>query len=283
MSRREEILKKVQSVPAIPAAAVKALQLLQNPDVKTEELTRVLEVDSGLTAGILKLSNSSFFGATRTIASVREAIVRLGIVNLRKAVMAGAVQPLQSSEVKGYDLAPGELWEHSVAVALGMEKLAKAVGVKLPGHAFSSAILIDVGKVVLGTFVDVDAAPIMRLAFDQRVPFNEAERQVLGIDHAEVGAELLKSWKLPDEIVQVVRWHHEPDQHPGDRLVVDLVHLADALTVITGISGGADGLNYRASQSASARFALPRQQRERIVLDLIEELQTVRAQMQQAA
>ena len=282
-SRREEILSKLGLVPALPAAAMRAVKLMQDPDVSVPSLVTTIEYDASLTAGVLQHANSPFFGGVRKVGSVKEAVVRLGVNNLRKVVLAAAFEPMARQPLLGYDMPPEGLWEHSLAVAVGADKLAAAIKVPMPAHAFTSAILVDVGKILLGTFLKVDVAPMVEHAHRERLGFDEAERAVLGIDHAEVGAALLQSWNLPTDVVNVVRWHHLPDSCPGDRLAVDLVHMADALASVIGVGGGVDALNYRPSATAAARFTLPRAVRERVALEVLEEMERLRGRLGAAA
>ncbi len=257
MSSREAILKQIRKVPAIPVAATEVLTLLQDPDVKIGQLRRKIEFDPGLASNVLKLANSAAFGGAGSVSSIQAAIVRVGIRQLARLVTASAVAPVVRGEVRGYGVPAGGLWEHSASVALGVEALAEVLKVKLPEVASTAALLHDVGKMVLSTFVQVDAAPIAKLAFEKRVSFEEAEREVLGIDHAEAGAELLASWNLPDAVVEVVRWHHQPGKDAGERLALDLVNAADHVSIACGIGrGDADGLHYRPSSQVVSRLKL---------------------------
>ncbi len=273
--RRNEILSKVSSVPSLPGSATQAIQLLQDPDVDMEELARVIEYDPGLTANLLRLVNSPYFGTPRSASSVKEALVRLGTNDFFQLVVASAVAPMLRLAVKGYELPPDDLWEHSVAVAIGSGELAAVLGLTPPDHTFTAGLLHDIGKILLGTFVEVDALPIMEIALEGGVPFEVAEQQVLGIDHAEVGAFLLESWNLPPCIVEAVQWHHMPECFPGDSPVVDLIHIADALSMIEGIGTGSDGLHYRLSGQAAKRLNLKPQIMEAVgckVLARLDEL-----------
>jgi len=268
VNRRDEIISKIHAVPGMPVSVVEVLRMLQEPGVPLAELSRAIEYDPGLTSNVLRLANSAYFGHSRSIHSVKEAIVRLGTRNILKLVMTSAVAPVAQYAVKGYDLPPGELWKHSVAVAVGAEKLAAVLGLNPPDYTFTAALLHDIGKIVLGTFVEVDAAPIIDLAFANGVSFEEFERRVLGIDHAEVGSVLLTHWNLPPALVDAVRWHHRPDCTGGDSVVVDLVHVADVLCMMGGIGIGRDGLHYRLSKDVVARFRLKEEMVERIVLQI---------------
>lgn len=269
MSHREEILEKVRSIPSLPAAASKVVQLLQDPEVSMDELMQTIELDPNLTTNVLRLANSAYFGGPRSVSSLREAIVRLGMNRILQMVMATAIAPIAGRPVRGYDLQAGELLRACVAVALGTEFLAEALNRRVPNYAFTAALLHDLGKIILGTFVEVDAEPILRLAYEDKLSFEKAERQILGIDHAETGAALLEHWNIPTCVVEVVRWHHDPDAFPGDTEVVDLVHLADHITISAGIGAGQDGLNYRPSESVLARVNLSTETAEIVVSKII--------------
>jgi len=272
MSRREEILSSINTIPSMPFAALQAVGLLQDPEADMAEIVRIIEHDPGLTTNLLRLANSAYYGGAGTIDSLRQAIVRLGTKCILQMLVVSAAAPLITPAVKGYDLSPGELWRHSVAVAVGTERLAEALGLKPPDHAFTAGLLHDVGKLVLGTFVEVDAGPIMELAQREGISFEVAERRVLGIDHAETGAALLGKWELPETIVEVNRWHHNPDGFSGDPLVVDLVHVADALCLMLAIGAGSDGLQYRPSREVADRINLTTLASETAVCGILEGL-----------
>ena len=256
MSRTDEIKKAIKAIPALPVTAVKLLDRARDPDVDISELVETLEYDPGLTSNVLHLANSAYFGGTGKVKSIRGAIIRLGLKRLTQLVVASSVAPLARSALKGYDLRAGELLDHLVGAAVCTDQLSEKLKLPETDYAFTAALLHDIGKIVLGGFVAVDGDVIIKLAFEEEVPFNEAEKQALGIDHAEAGAILLESWNFPPETVGIIRWHHEPDRFQGENLAMDLVHTADNLCYMAGIGTGADGLNYRPSESVAQRLNL---------------------------
>lgn len=275
MNRLEEITKKIKEVEKIPLSIQRAVILLNDPDVDIAELSRTIEHDPGLTLNLLRMANSAFFGGVRSISSVREAIVRLGAGNLRKMLSTLGFAPVAGHEIKGYGLSPGMLLKHSITVAVSAEELAKRLSVRAPEHTFTSGLLSDIGKIVLGTFLEVDADPILALAKEKGLTFEKAEEEILGVNHAQVGAMLLDYWKLPTEVVQVVRWQYDPMGFKGRDLALDLVHVATALAKMSGIGVGLDGLNYRPSRRVSERLGLTSDIIDRTmaeVLDHVEDL-----------
>lgn len=256
MSHRERILESVYALPELPSSAARVVQLVQDPDVEISDLMRAIEYDQGLTSNVLRIANSAYFAGPQQISSLRNAIVRLGMNRIYQLVMTSAFSGLARKPICGYDLSSGALLKHSVFVAICSEEIAKVANITVPPQTFTAGLLHDVGKVVLGTFIEVDVGPLMTLVTEKRVPFEEAERSILGIDHAEVGSVLLENWKLPTEIIDAVRWHHNPNEFSGDTSIVDLVHVADSLSMESGIGIGIDGLNYMPSSKAVTRLKL---------------------------
>ena len=232
-NRIDEIMSKVKGFPSMPATGAKLLNLLENQEASVDEIEDVLRYDPGLTANILKLANSVYFGIPSKVGSVRQAVILLGLKRLLQLVIASCVGAVMDHAVPGYDLAPGDLWRHSIAVSIAAEALVKDKK-KIAGEdVFTPALLHDVGKLILGQFVKDDLANIREIA-GKGVPFVIAENMVLGTDHAEVGALILKQWSFPDEIVNAVRWHHDPDSVEKIDLQYDVIYLANLLCQSTG-------------------------------------------------
>jgi len=254
---RESIIQKMDAIPAIPVSAAKAIRLLQDQNKNLGEAIKIIEYDPGLTANILKLVNSSAFAADKKISSLHEATVRLGATNILQMLVGSSLSGVMNQSVKGYDLPPGELWKSSVTAAIYTEMIGSELKLKLPSHTFTAGLLRDIGKLVLGSFIDVNADQIVSMSVERKIPFSEAEKITLGIDHSELGALLLQKWNLPQELQNPVRWHHTPENCPEeDRLVAEVVHIADALTIMEGIGAGCEGLNYKISDSVAEKLGL---------------------------
>ena len=258
MSERKAILSQINSVPSMPSVVMELRKYLNDPDVSFDQLAKVIEHDPGLTANVLQLANSAYFGWTRTIKTVKQAITRLGTNRVFQMVLCMSVAPLVRKPIKGYDCDAEGLWQHSIATAICAEQLVQQLGLPDLEEAFTAGLLHDMGKVVLGTFVEVDDEPIKELVALDRLSFNEAEQMVLGIDHAEVAAELLATWNLPAEVVAAARWHHQPNRVEDDshQRLVDLIHVADFLCLSFGFGVGVDGLQYRLDEKANQRLGL---------------------------
>lgn len=261
--KTEQIVSAVKTLPGMPAAAVKLLALMDSEEVTTPAIENILRRDPALTANLLKLANSAYLGLPSKIGSVRQAVMLLGFKRLIQMVIATCTNALMDRAVPGYDLPPGELWRHSVAVSVAAEGLVRELGLPAAEEFFTAALLHDVGKLVLGQFV-ADDYPRIERALAQGVSFEAAERIVFGTDHAAIGAEVLARWSLPEEIVAAVRFHHTPEGADRESLMLDVVHVANMLCLMLGIGVGREGLHYAPSSAATERLALKPQHLEKV-------------------
>jgi len=263
---KKEILAHAKKIPSLPSVVLKLRKYLNDPEVNFDELSKVIEYDPGLTANVLQLANSAYFGWSRTIKSVKDAITRLGTNRIFQMVLCMSVAPMVRKPIKGYDLDSTDLWEHSIAVAICAEILADELRLRGVEEGFTAGLLHDIGKIVLGTFVEIDDDPIKEIMALDHLAFNEAEMMVLGIDHAEVAGVMLGAWNLPGEVVSAARWHHQPNRRdPDHRMLVDLIHVADIMCLQAGYGLGIDGVNYRSDESAAVRLGLSQAQVELIL------------------
>ncbi len=283
MSRREEIIEKATAIPQMPMPVQKVLAYIGNPEADLRQLARIIEYDPGLTVNVLRMANSAFFGGGGKVTSVREALMRLGLHRIYQLVIASGVAPLTRYEIKGYGLRPGELLEHSVAVATASETLGRELGVTAPPHTFTAGLLVNIGKTVMGSFLEVDAGPILELAHARHIPFEQAEEEVLGINHAELGAILLERWSIPIPIVNVVRYRLRPDDCPEPDVALDLVHVGDVIAKMTGIGMGIDGMQYMPSEAVFARLDVTPAQMENVMAAILEQIAEVREILMETA
>jgi len=265
MNRRQEIIAKALAVPQMPMPVQKIMSIINDPDATLMQLAQFIEYEPGLTVNLLRMANSAFFGGHGAVSTVKDAVMRLGMQRVYQMVLASGVAPFAKYEIKGYGLPPGQLLEHSAALAVASEQLATELGLTAPPHTFTSGLLVNIGKVVLGAFLAVDADPILEMAYSQGIAFEKAERAVLGIDHGELGALLLEHWRLPPPIVYVVRHRLDPDAAPERDLTLDLVHAGDVIAKMTGIGLGYDGMHYAPCEAVLIRLGLTAEHVERVM------------------
>jgi putative nucleotidyltransferase with HDIG domain len=252
----KHITSLLKSFPSMPGAAVKLLALMDDPEINVAQIEKILLQDAGLTANLLKLANSAYFGIPSKVGSVRQAVLLLGLKRLIQMVIASCVSAIMDKPVPGYDLPPGELWRHSIAVSVAAEGLIKELNVDAAEEIFTAALLHDVGKLVLGEFVEDDYNKIEN-ALSGGIAFETAEDMVLGTNHADIGARILNQWDLPPDIINAVRWHHEPESAQKSDLMLDIVHVANVMCLMMGIGvGRGDGLQHQPSEVVVERLGL---------------------------
>ena len=227
-SNLNEILARIKSFPSMPATGAKMLRMLEDPETTVDEIEDVLRHDPGLTGNVLRLANSAYFGIPSKVASTRQAVLLLGLKKLIQLVIASCVNAVMDKPVPGYNMPPGDLWRHSIAVSIASEALVKDKKHIDAEDIFTSALLHDIGKLILGHFVKEEREAIEKIA-DTGVPYVVAENMVLGTDHAEVGAQILGQWAFPRDVIDAVRWHHDPDFIDRRRPAIDIVYLANVL------------------------------------------------------
>ena len=276
MSLKKDILAKVSAVPPLPEVIIKLRECCNDPDVDYGEMARVIELDAGLTSSILRLANSAYFGCKGSISSVQFAMTRLGLKRVHQMALAVCVAPMVRGPVAGYALDAESLWEHSLATAMAAELLAQNLDDVDASDAYTAAMLHDLGKNVLGMFVENEMEEIRRLVRDEAHSFDEAERAVLGTDHAAVAGMLLRHWGLPEYIVEAVRWHHKPAAAESDNRLLDVVHVADILCMDIGWGLGSDGLQYRQDEKTASRVKVDNAMGELIVCRVLNGLEEMR-------
>jgi putative nucleotidyltransferase with HDIG domain len=208
------------------------------------QLSQVVLRDQSLTANILKLANSSFYGHARRVTTVTEAVVMLGFSAIKSLAISSHTARLLSGSLPGYGLQQGELWRHSISVAFTARRLAVEVQLAPVEEAFVAGLLLDIGKTILSSYMENAFDEVTRISQERRVPFHEVEAELLGFDHAELGAQIASSWSFPPELEEAIRFHHSPSGATLKPALSHCVHLADAACMMLGVGLGTDGLMY---------------------------------------
>lgn len=222
-------LERIENLPTLPSVVMEVNSLLQDPDTTITTLSQTIEKDQAVVSKILKLVNSAFFGLSSKVGSIPHALVLLGFNTVRNAVVSLSVIETFSGKnsLAGFDV--GDLWRHSISVAVTSKHLAIASKLSIPDEAFVGGLLHDIGKLILYQFFPEDFMNIWRQVTDKRESFCEAEEQEIGVGHARIGYEVAGRWKLPPDILFTIRHHHSSQKKVNESKLLLLVHSADAL------------------------------------------------------
>lgn len=230
-----KVLKSIDQLPPLPEVSQKILQLVNDPESSASDIVTVVRHDQSITANVLRLCNSAYFGFKCRIDSLVEAIVLIGQNQLAELVMISSCIHLFRNEHKGYNMKKGELWRHAIACALLSQIILKKMGFAPDHGLYTAALLHDIGKVILDNHMKDKYQQVIGRIREANVPFHAAEQETLGIDHAEVGAQIMEAWNLPDNIVRGIRMHHRPEARPGSKDFSSIIHLCDLLSLHKGI------------------------------------------------
>lgn len=253
----EDILRTFQTLPPLPTAVTRLLHLINQPETNMQEVARTILLDQALTARVLRIANSPFYGFSQKIRTVQQATVVLGRYALRNIALGMAVSDLHRSLRHDDVLDHIDFWRHSVGVACGALSLARTLKIAQQDDAFVAGLLHDVGKMILVAHMGPEYATILKQAEATATPLHLYEQERLHTDHAAIGALLCQYWGLPDMLTHAIGHHHRADTSDPASLS-SLVHAANALVKLAGIGDSGSPLIDRLdSLPASYQEPLP--------------------------
>jgi len=247
----QSVLADMGQLPALPEVVIDLIAYLERPDVEANQVAHKMARDPALCAKILRIANSSYYGLQGQVETIRDAFAVLGLRAVRTLVAGAAVanhlQALAGRQQRAF-------WVHSAGTALCSRALARQVGAN-PEVAFTAGLLHDLGRLILvARFAnEYHGVVAYRIAHDGYMI--DAERRVLGFDHAQVGAALAQIWKFSAETVAAITGHHAPEGQPAQALA-GLIHVADVMAHALGFNGNEEDLMPRLSSFAWNRLNL---------------------------
>lgn len=226
-----DLVSGVVRLVSLPEVCIRVNEMLEDPKINANDIGKVISQDTGLTARLLKIVNSAFYGFPSRVETVSRAVTVIGLRELRGLVLA-------ASAVEAFSKIPNDVlnmvkfWRHSVYCGVVAKILAQRCNVLHSERLFVAGLLHDIGKLIISHRLPNEAREILRLQKETGLTDVEMERQVLGFDHAMVGGELLKVWQMPKTLMSAVRFHHDPQESDDALIDVSLVHIANGLTFI---------------------------------------------------
>ncbi|MBD3344729.1 MAG: HDOD domain-containing protein [Chitinivibrionales bacterium] len=270
----QEIIKKSEELHPLPRSACKLAEVVASAKSSVDDIVTVIEYDQALTIDVLKFANSVFSSSNTPVSSIKNAVIRLGGARILEQIVARNVKNSISKPVPSYGYSEDELWRHSVASATAAEIMNSFVEISIEGVAFTAALLHDIGKLVLGR----NAGQAMMDRVWQRVVNEsctcaEAEYFVFGFTHADIGAEIMAQWKLPEIIITAVKYHHSLDENVA--LETDCVRIANMVARSIGEGIGYEGMQLAVDSSIQERLGLSRENFEKLCASTKEKLDNI--------
>lgn len=238
---REEIrriTKSIINLPTLPTVVAKMLEMLDNPRTSAAQVGRLISSDQVLTAKVLKLANSAFYAFPQPISTVNLAIVVLGFDVVKNLVIGISVIESFSKEVDEYfDVM--RFWEHSIGCGVAARMLARMHGYHVSGEAFTAGLLHDIGKLVMREHLKAEFVEVLGKV-RQGKSFLEAEKELLGVTHAEIGNWLAERWNFPAVLQEAILHHHDPARARREPRLAAIVHFADLICKHGKVGFGGD-------------------------------------------
>lgn len=225
----DELVSGVVRLVSLPEVCIRVNEMLEDPDVTAKAIGKVMSQDTGLTARLLKIVNSSFYGFTSKIETVSRAVTVIGLRELRGLVLA-------ASAIETFSKIPTDIlnmvrfWRHSVYCGVVAQLLAERCHVLHSERLFVAGLLHDIGKLVICNRLPTQAKQAIDLSEAKKIFDFEAEQEVMGYDHSEIGGKLLRSWQMPASLCDAVEFHHMPKNAEDSLMEICIVHIANAMT-----------------------------------------------------
>jgi putative nucleotidyltransferase with HDIG domain len=244
LERMRELIGSIRNLPTLPQVITELTKLLADPETSVKRVTHLLAEDQALTAKLLKLANSAYYGFAGEVASVTQAVVMLGFGGVRDVALSASVIDLFKGEAgEGDELVQlfpvGQFWEHSIGVGVACREIARRLRLPNPEEVFVAGLLHDIGKLIMLEHTAADLLKVLRTCRDEDCTFVRAEAQH-ELNHAALGRLLVEQWKLPKRISEPVGFHHLIRPHRATARVAAVVQFADAFTRARGVGRSGD-------------------------------------------
>ena len=275
MTSLQHLLEDIQNLKPIPAVASQLLEVVDDPASSLEDIATVIQYDPVMTANVLRTCNSAYFGLKHPAESIKDAVNILGTDQVIELVLLKSGAGTFSGRQAGYGLEEGEMWRYSVSTAVIAKQIAVRLKLANKNSIFTSALVKDIGKIILEKYVTRSLNKIKDLVETDRLSFREAEKKALGIDHAELGAMIAKMWKFSPRMVKIIRHHHLADETMIKDKEVAVVYLADCISMMAGVGVGSDGLAYRFRDETIRELGLSADDMALIIADFAGNMQEI--------
>jgi len=221
---------KIEEISTLPQVLKEILDVTADPTSGAFDLQDILKSDPALTAKILKIANSAYYGLVQKVTNVKRAIIFLGFKTVKNLSVAVSVSDMFKSEETIMGYSRGELWKHSVSVALCAKSITQRIGLMEAEDIFTVGIMHDVGIIIEDQYLNEYFKKVLMDTDLAQNGIIETERKILGFDHATLGEKVVLQWKIPEEIATIISYHHKPRVAPeAYRKQIAIIYLADII------------------------------------------------------
>jgi putative nucleotidyltransferase with HDIG domain len=259
------IIKDTKSLPTLPGIVLKISSLAEDDKSSVNEIAKLIATDQILSAKVLKLVNSPFYGFSGRVSTISNALILLGINVVRSLALSSSIFEMMEKTVVG-------LWEHSFGAALAANTIAKKLKLPEAEEISTAALLHDIGKVIIKLKLEDDYDHLISLINEKEVSMIEAEKELLGADHSEIGEWIAKTWFLPEKLIEPIACHHSVNKSIIHKTKTAAVHLADILVKASGFGFSGDDFVPRIQPAAWEKLGMNEKLLEEIVGEVEDKL-----------
>jgi putative nucleotidyltransferase with HDIG domain len=228
----KKIIMDTKTLPTLPMVIQKLNSLSDDDKSSIQEMARIVSSDQVISARILRLANSPSYGFYR-VSTISTAMILLGVNVVKSLALSSTIFAIMEKDIVG-------LWEHSLGVGAAANLIARKLGLPECEEIATAGLLHDIGKVIISVKCSEAENEILKLVRERRIYTMEAEMEVIGTDHAEVGGWLSKCWFLPDKLGEPIAFHHDVAASKNHRVKTAVVHIADAIICASGFSNSGE-------------------------------------------
>jgi putative nucleotidyltransferase with HDIG domain len=265
----QRIVGDLKSMPTLPGLIAKLGAIAENNKASAQEVARVVSMDPVLSAKVLRLVNSAFYGFSRRVSTVSNAIILLGVNVVKSLTISSSIFEIMEQNIVG-------LWEHSMGVAVAANIIARELKLPEPEETSTVALLHDIGKVAIKIRLEDDYSRLTSLIKEKELSMVAAERELLGTDHAEIGERMARTWLLPEKLIEPIACHHNVEKSTVHRAKTSVVHIADVLIKASGFGLSGDDIVPQIQPVAWQKLGLTEDCLEQIIDKVEDKLVEVR-------
>ena len=222
----DDVIRQIKDLPTLPTVAQEMLSNLDDDNTSLDVICEKVALDQSLTAKMLRLANSSYYGANSKVVTLQQAVALLGLQNVKELILMASIESsFPTSNCPNFDATA--FWRHSIATAICAEMISRTLKMK-HDFAFTAGLLHDIGRLVLVTRFPTDYQQVLTYRDQEDCSLLDAERAMMGIDHIVVGWLLAKEWEFSDAIQDAIRGHHQPDDKNLNS-IASLIHVANSI------------------------------------------------------
>ena len=256
----KRIVKDTKSLPTLPGIIFKLTSLAEDDKASVHEMAKLVSSDHILSAKVLRLVNSPFYGFSGRISTISNALILLGVNVVRSLALSSSIFEMMEKNIVG-------LWEHSLASAVAANVISRRLKLPECEEISTAALLHDIGKVMIKIKLEEDYNHLLSLITEKELSMTEAERELLGTDHAEIGEWIAQTWLLPEKLTEPIACHHNVEKSIVHKLKTSVVHLADVLVKASGFGFSGDDFVPRIQPAAWKKLGLD----ETLLREIVEE------------